>query len=98
MGALYCIIYGFSLQEWSVESTGLYLGFRMRRKEGLNDFTLDTIIHFATKEMNTANLTPRYMTGHFLTRVDDDDADLPGNDIMSVLLLPSSISSKKKVF
>ena len=46
--------------------------------------------------MKTANLTPRHMTGGFLTSVDDDDADLPGNDIMSVLLLPSSISSPKK--
>lgn len=48
MEALYRIIYGFSLQEWSTEITGLPLGFRIRRKESLNDFTLDTIIHFAT--------------------------------------------------
>ena len=48
MDALYYIIYGFSLQAWSIEITGLPLGFRMRRKESLNDFTLDTIIRFAT--------------------------------------------------
>jgi len=48
MDALYCIIYGFSLQEWSIEITGLHLGLRMRQKGSLNDFTLDTIIRFAT--------------------------------------------------
>jgi len=88
MDALYYIIYGFSLQEWSTEITGLPLGFRMRRKESLNDVTLDAIIRFATKELNSANVTPRNMTGGSLTSV-DDGADLPGNDIMSILLLPS---------
>lgn len=57
--------------------------------------TLDTISHFATKEMNSANLTPRHMTEGSLTSV-DDGADLPGNDIMLICYIHNQDKSSPK--
>lgn len=49
---------------------------------------------FALPHRNAANVTTRHMTGRSLTSV-DDGADLPGNVIMSILLLPSSVQKTK---
>ena len=49
---------------------------------------------FKLPNRNSANVTPRHVTGLSLTSA-DDCADLPGNDIMSILLLPSSVQKNK---